>query len=289
MAAGGITVGRRRATRTDQPLVVRDEVMVHLTERGQGARGPRALDVDRVLFLDASLVVLDKPPGLAAQGTQVDLAAGLDAAVGVLLRARGEKNTWVGLVHRLDLETSGVTVLGRTPDAVRALTAQFREAEVQKTYRALVQGVPRWESIVADGPLAADPARAGSFHVSPRGRPSRTELRRLRAWSTPGLGAALVEARPRTGRTHQIRVHAATLGHPMLGDRRYGGPTLLTGATGVRLLAPRVALHALALECRHPDGRRLTFEAPWPPDLAALEAALDAAAAALRPPIGPGA
>ena len=170
------------------------------------------------------------------------------------------------LVHRLDRETSGVTVFARTKAAAAALAEAFRAGAAEKTYLALCARAPAPPHGRIDAPLGKDPARAGLRRVDPRGDPSATTYRTLR--STPS--AALVEARPETGRTHQIRVHLAELGAPLLGDARYGGPRRV-GEVAV----PRVMLHARRLALRHPaTGALLAFEAPVPEDFAAAERAL---------------
>ncbi len=282
LQTGAITINRRRAKDGGEPLRPGDEVVAHLRERRPGPR-PTALDLERLLFLDEVVVALDKPPGIAAQATATDLGAGLDAAAQRLLRAKGEQNTWIGLVHRLDLETSGVTLFARTPGIQRALAEQFRAGRVGKRYLALVAGAPAWEGRTVDLPIAPDRTRPGSFAVGPRGRPARTELLRRRLFEGSGLSAALVEAHPRTGRTHQIRVHLASVGHPLLGDKRYGGPVLLTSRTGAQVVPPRVALHASAVSFEHPRLGAMTLSAPWPADLASLERALSVACESVKP------
>jgi 23S rRNA pseudouridine1911/1915/1917 synthase len=170
-------------------------------------------------------------------------------------------------VHRLDRETSGVVVLARTRPAAAALSAAFREGNARKTYLALCARAPSPpEGRIAE-PLAADPQRPGRRRVDPAGEPAATAYRTLRVG--PG-GEALVEAQPETGRTHQIRVHLAHLGAPLLGDARYGGPRRV-----LELAVPRVMLHALRLEVAHPaSGARLLLEAPVPEDFQAVERAL---------------
>ncbi len=277
MTAGGLFIDKRRVSRTDETLRTGMELVAHLAERGREPVPVRALDLERLLHLDDQLVVVDKPPQLAAQGTASNVTGGLDTAVQALLRGRGEKNLFVGLVHRLDLETSGVTLFGRTPEAVSALTAQFRERRVRKVYRALVRSVPAHETFEVDQPLAADVSRPGLQRVSPQGRPASTAFTLLKRFEGQGLCAALLEARPHTGRTHQIRVHAAHAGLPLLGDKRYGGPLFVTSSVGIQVECARVALHALSLGVMHPDGRPMTFHAPWPADLAALTSSLERA------------
>jgi 23S rRNA pseudouridine1911/1915/1917 synthase len=172
----------------------------------------------------------------------------------------------VFLVHRLDRETSGVTVLARTPRAAAALSEAFRTGAPEKTYLALCARAPAPPEGRIDAPLAKDPARAGLRRVDPRGDAAATRYRTLCA----GPRAALVEARPETGRTHQIRVHLAHVGAPLLGDARYGGPRRVG-----ELSIPRVMLHARRLELAHPVTRApLAFEAPVPGDFAAAERAL---------------
>ena len=128
---------------------------------------------------------------------------------------------------------------------------------------------PEWTTRVVDEPIAASDT-PGRYEVSPRGRTAKTELRTLQTRQTGGFSASRLEARPRTGRTHQIRVHAAAIGHPLLGDRRYGGPVFVTKPDGTRLGFPRVSLHAWRLRCAHPAGGELSVEAPWPPELQAV-------------------
>ncbi|MFM2152665.1 MAG: hypothetical protein RL199_1100, partial [Pseudomonadota bacterium] len=243
LQAGGVTIDGRRVADGARPLALREQLLVTLLERGRLAAGASVLDAARILLLDPDVVAVDKPPHLAAQGTLSDASAGLDAAVSRLLAARGRR-PFVGLVHRLDLETSGVTVFGRTPEAVTGLAAQFRDGTVEKRYRLLVAGAPRWNETVVDAPLAGDVHRPGHQVVSPRGRRAKTVFTCLTRFSRGGVEAALLEARPVTGRTHQIRVHAAHAGLPLLGDRKYGGTGLLTLDGGVRLSCPRVTLHA---------------------------------------------
>jgi len=236
-------------------------VEVHLAEGGRTPPAPSALGRARLLYADAEVVAVDKPPGVAAQPTLATDRGHLPELVARLLGAE------VWPVHRLDRETSGVVVLARTREAAAALSAAFRDGAPRKTYLALCARPPAPPDGRADAPLASDPTRPGRRRVDPGGEPAATSYRTLRVG--PG-GHALVEACPETGRTHQIRVHLAHLGAPLLGDARYGGPRRV-----LELSVPRVMLHALRLEVAHPaSGALLRLEAPVPDDFAAVERAL---------------
>jgi 23S rRNA pseudouridine1911/1915/1917 synthase len=278
-------VNRRRISDPDYTLKKGDEIVAHVLARGAIASGPQPLPRDRVLLLDEHLVAVDKPAGIPAQATETDATAGLDASVKALLLSLGEKNPTVGLVHRLDLETSGVTLFGRSAEAIRSLTEQFRSGTVRKRYELLVSGAPAWTEQIVDGPIASDPARPGAYQVSPRGRSARTRfLRHTFLSSAPEPEVTKLDALPETGRTHQIRVHAASLGLPLLGDRRYGGPEALTFTSGQRVEIPRVALHAAEIHFAHPARGTTSLRAPWPTDLQTLEDKLLSAASKSRFP-----
>jgi 23S rRNA pseudouridine1911/1915/1917 synthase len=180
-----------------------------------------------------------------------------------------------GLVHRLDRETSGVTLFGKTEAATRALAAEFREGRARKRYLAATgPGLP--PSGTVELPLSRDPSRPGRWRASrtANGVPALTEFRTLYA----GPEYCLVELSPRTGRTHQLRAHLTALGAPILGDARYGGAARAGG-----LPAPRCLLHAQALALSHPrTGQPLLLEAPVPKDLLRFFEQV-----ALQPPVGP--
>jgi RluA family pseudouridine synthase len=222
------------------------------------------------LWSDEALLVVNKPAGLLAiaggQGKDPHLREVLTPAFGPL---------WI--VHRLDRDTSGVIALARSPTAHRALTAQFQEHRVTKTYHALVDGNPPWTEQVIDFPLHPNGDRRHRTVIDPhRGKPSATQLRVLER-----LGRyALIEAIPRTGRTHQIRAHLAALGMPIVADALYGGgsglflstikPRYRKGRTPERPLLGRLGLHALALAIEHPiTQEKLRVEAPYPRDIRA--------------------
>ena len=200
----------------------------------------------QILHRDASLLVVVKPGGLL---TVPGKAAGADDC---LIARLGRMDGQTRLVHRLDRDTSGVMVFARTHQAQRHLGRQFERRAVAKLYTALVRGHPAEESGEVDLPLIADwPNRPRQMVCRARGRPARTCWRVL----GPAGDATRVALRPQTGRSHQLRVHMAELGHPVLGDPLYGP------AAGAD--APRLMLHATRLAFRHPEGgAEIAFEAP---------------------------
>jgi 23S rRNA pseudouridine1911/1915/1917 synthase len=236
-------------------------IEVVLKERGVAPEAPAPLEAHRVLHVDDLVVAVDKPAGVLAQEGRAGGRA-LPDLVAALLGGPAL------LVHRLDRGTTGVTLLARTRAAQAALLAEFREGRVEKEYRALVAVAPRADEGEIDAPLADDPRTPGKRRIDARGEPARTRWRVLERFTAAG-GAALLAAMPETGRTHQIRVHLASIGHPLVGDARYAGPKALTRADGSRLDAHRPLLHALRLKIRHPAGHTLETAAPEPSDIAA--------------------
>lgn len=242
----------------------------------QGPAAPTAAESRRaleILFEDDDLVVVNKPPGLLShkteRGGENSLAELARAIYGELPSAQGEDRP--GIVHRLDRETSGVIVLGRTEAALAALMAQFKQRKVRKTYETVVHGDLRFDSDWIEAPLGRDsrhPDRVAVVEEKDGGRPAATFYEVRERFG----GFAYVHAFPKTGRTHQIRVHLASIGHPVVGDRVYRLP----GGRGAKLpggdpLPHRQMLHACRLELEHPTtGEALSFEAPSPKDLAQL-------------------
>ncbi len=202
--------------------------------------------VFETLYEDANLVVVNKPEGLAAIPEQHPQEPSL------FERLCAERGETLFIVHRIDKDTSGVILFARNADAHRYLNMEFETRRVRKVYLALTHGVVATDWGAIDKPLA----RFGSGRVGVnalRGKPSVTEYqvtRRLPAHT-------LVEAYPRTGRRHQIRVHLYSLGHPIVGDRLYGD-------RAIQRDCPRMMLHARTLTIRTPTGDELTVEAPVP-------------------------
>lgn len=201
-----------------------------------------------ILFADEHILVLDKPAGLPV------LPDGWEKDAPYLVKMLEDEFGKVWIVHRLDKTTSGVMVFARTAEAHRALNIQFETHEVEKIYHAIVEGSPDWNEKVAKFPLRADVGKKHRAAVDDRrGKPSETRFKVLKRYQA----GALVEAKPMTGRTHQVRVHAYALGHPLLGD-------ILYGASATDLIA-RPALHAYSLTIEL-NGIRNAFTAPYPDD-----------------------
>ncbi len=199
-----------------------------------------------ILYENADLVVVNKPEGLAAIPEQNPREPSL------FERLCAERGETLFIVHRIDKDTSGVILFARNADAHRRLNMEFETRRARKTYLALVHGVIAGDWGKIDKPLA----RFGSGRVgvnAQRGKPSLTEYQVVRRFPAH----TLVEAYPRTGRRHQIRVHLYSIGHPIVGDRLYGERTLQQGY-------PRMMLHARTLTIRPPSGDELTVEAPVP-------------------------
>ena len=220
---------------------------------------------DRILYMDKQVIVIDKPPGLATQG-----GSGLTKHVdGMLDSLQYEKPTRPKLVHRLDRDTSGVLLIARTALAASGLSASLALRDTSKVYWALTRGVPKQKHGVVKGALAKEGGHG------PHGRDERmamTEegeegakfsLTEYAVMATAGTEFAWVAARPITGRTHQIRVHLASLGTPIVGDFKYGG----TNARAKGEIADKLHLHARSIDIGRPDGGRLQATAPLPPHM----------------------
>ncbi len=212
-----------------------------------------------VIHRDRQAIVLNKPPGLATQGgtkTHDHVDGLLDA-----LQFDGESRP--KLVHRLDKDTSGALLIARTARAAAFFAKSFSGRTAKKVYWALVVGVPDIADGYVDLPLAKQPGTGGEkMHVDEEeGQPART---RYRVIERAGNRAAWVELQPFTGRTHQLRVHMAAIGHPIVGDGKYGGQAaFLTGG-----VSRKMHLHARRLRIDHPDGDKIDITAELPPHFA---------------------
>jgi 23S rRNA pseudouridine1911/1915/1917 synthase len=210
---------------------------------------PEAVDIP-VLFEDKDVLVMNKPAGML---THAQTAFVTEASVATFLRSKvkGLDGERAGIVHRLDRATSGVIIGAKSQQAISWLQKQFADRKVHKTYVAVVEGTLNPEEAVIDMPIERNPKAPATFRVGPNGKAAKTHYRVLQA----GRRYSLVELKPETGRTHQLRVHMAKVGHPIVGDPLYG-----KGKHGDRLY-----LHAEALEIVLPDRTTKTFTAPVPP------------------------
>jgi 23S rRNA pseudouridine1911/1915/1917 synthase len=266
IGAGRVTVDGRRRPKSFR-LVGGERIEADLA--GLGELVPEGPPV-AVRYEDASLAVVAKPAGVVTHptasrrsGTLVNRLLGM----GMPLSA-GADPLRPGIVHRLDAGTSGLLIVAKDDETHEALGRMLRRREVERRYLALVRGVPEHARFVVEAPLGRRGARI-VVHAG-RGKPSSTAFEVRRAFER----AALVDAAPRTGRTHQIRVHLAAVGHPILGDRRYGGG----GDEAARLGLNRPFLHAWRLRFAHPGtGEPVDVREPLPDDLAEILRRLEAA------------
>jgi 23S rRNA pseudouridine1911/1915/1917 synthase len=222
-----------------------------------------------VAYEDPDLIVVDKPAGLVVHpgaghrtGTLVHGLVARFPDLAGLAETTGTDPDRPGIVHRLDRGTSGLMVVARTPEAYRFLVDRLGERLVSRTYRVLVLGTVNGESGLIDAPVGRSASAPTRMAVSRRGKEARTRYRVEERFTTPGL-ATLMTATLETGRTHQIRVHLATIGHPVAGDPVYGRGRTLPGG-----ILTRPFLHAQALGFDHPrTGQPMSWVSDLPDDL----------------------
>ena len=268
LRSGHILVdGRSAATRM---AVSGGEKIVLTPPRLPDADAPRAQRMPlKIVHQDAALIVIDKPAGLvvhpgAGQPDRTLLNALLAHAPALAGVPRA------GIVHRLDKDTSGLLVVAKTVESQADLVKQLAERSMRRVYVALVQGDPPASGAI-DAPVGRDARARTRMAVTHRGKPARTTYRVLERFGR----AALVECRLETGRTHQVRVHMASIGHPLIGDPVYGRAGKSHGKLLKDLDFHRQALHAAELGFTHPvTKRRLSFSSPMPPDMQELLSAL---------------
>ena len=245
---GLVTVGGRAVAPSYRP---REGEIVRV-EMPAAALPRRRADIP-ILHEDGEIVVINKPAGVAVhsgvgrEGEPTVVSSLL--AQGVRLAGGGGDR--VGVVHRLDADTSGVMVLAKTAEAYRSLIEQFQRREVEKEYLALVEGEVEPDRGVIEGPIGRDPRRPRWMGIVEGGKEAITEFEVLRREK----GRTLLLVRPKTGRTHQIRVHLSSIGHPVVGDPLYGRGE------------GKLMLHSWRISFRHPrTGERISVSAPPPPE-----------------------
>jgi 23S rRNA pseudouridine1911/1915/1917 synthase len=260
VAAGGVVVAGRGAAKSDR-LVAGSLLEVELPDR-PAAPGPAPVPGMAVLFEDDDVVVVDKPAGIAAHPspgwTGATVVGGL-AAAGRRISTSGAEERQ-GVVHRLDVGTTGVMAVAKSERAYSDLKEQFRRRTVAKRYHALVQGHPDPSAGTIDAPVGRHPAHPHKWAVVAGGRSAVTHYETLEA--RPAV--TLLDIRLETGRTHQIRVHTAAVRHPCVGDLLYGADPVLAESLGLG----RQWLHAVELGFRHPgSGEWTVVRSPYPDDL----------------------
>ncbi len=286
----------RTALEADVPLKASTRVWPGLTFRlrRRNLLEPKTPDNLREVYRDQALLVLDKPAGLPIHPTA---RYHHGTVVALLVRQHGA-GFQAAPAHRLDRETSGLLVCGRTAEASRRLMRAFQEGTVEKEYLAIVEGWPAEDAFAVDAPLLeGTPTIRIAVRVDPSGRPARTRFQVERRFVRGREPFALVRCFPETGRQHQIRVHLQTAGLPVVGDKMYGpdpgyfdrfSRQCLEPEAWARLRLQRHALHAARLALPHPaTGERTTFSAGLPEDLADFLPRVGADdAARIDPPIG---
>lgn len=270
----------RRGLVGDRPLKPSTRVRPGLSFRlrRRALDEPQTPDAVRELHLDEAILVVDKPAGLPVHPTARYHAGTLVS----LLRRRYGAEFRADPAHRLDRETSGLIVCGRTLRSCQTLMRAFVGGSVHKEYLAIVEGWPREDEFQVDAPIAEGTALIRiAVRIDPiQGKPALTRFRVLRRFHRHGEPFALVRALPETGRQHQIRIHLREAGHPIVGDKMYGpdqgyfdrfSKRCLEPEAWERLRLERHALHAAHLRFPHPEsGREVSFEAPLPGDLSAF-------------------
>jgi 23S rRNA pseudouridine1911/1915/1917 synthase len=262
--AGDVTIDGRPAAKSDR-LIAGSVLEVTLPAPDRPVELiPVPVEGLRILFEDDDIVVVDKPVGVAAHPspgwTGPTVIGGL-AAAGVRMSTSGAAERQ-GVVHRLDVGTTGVMVVAKSEHAYTVLKRAFKERTVDKIYHAVVQGHPDPSSGTIDAPIDRHPKHDYKFAVVASGRPSVTHYEVLEMFRA----ASLVKVKLETGRTHQIRVHFSALRHPCVGDLTYGADPVLAKRLGVT----RQWLHARTLGFEHPaDGRWVEFTSEYAADLAA--------------------
>ena len=257
---GAVTVNGR-TSKPSYRVQVGDEVVVRVPAEVPAPVLPEDIPLD-VIYEDDVLLVVSKPAGMVvhpalghASGTLVNAVL---AHCPHIAEVGGPDRA--GIVHRLDKDTSGLILIAKDEAVRTALQRQFKRRQVTKTYLALVEGPVQPREGVIEAPVGRDKRQRKKMAVVRNGRPARTLYRAVEYFADH----TLLEVRPHTGRTHQVRVHLAWLGYPIVGDAVYG-------RRRQRLLKSRHFLHAVRLRCTHPTtGEEIEFEAPLPPQLAAL-------------------
>jgi 23S rRNA pseudouridine1911/1915/1917 synthase len=270
---GNVQLGLRTARKSGEEITPGEHIVVRLA-REEFHASAENLSLD-ILFEDEDLVAVNKPAGmvvhLGAGITRGTLVNALLYHIRRLSSVGGAQRP--GIVHRLDKNTSGVILVAKNDVAHRLLSAAFKDRAIRKTYLALVHGRVENDEGEISAPVGRDPLRRHRMKAGgPRSREARTRYRVLHRY--PDL--TFLELLPETGRTHQIRVHLSSVGHPVVGDTLYGAPARFRISGKEQKTLPRTFLHASVLQFRHPrTGDSITLRASLPQELQAFLKLLD--------------
>jgi len=274
--SGKIRVDGARVLEPTHPVKKGASVAVSMS--APKPRDESALPSDAIVHLDAHVVVVRKPAGVSTVPYDERETGTLSELVHAMLKRRGGGSAPLGIVHRLDKETSGLVLFSRTLAAKRHLKQQFRVHSVQRRYVAIAHGAVRPGTLESRLVQNRGDGRRGSTENPTLGREAVTHVRVTEHL----VGATLVECRLETGRTHQIRIHLAEAGHPLVGERVY-----TKNYMGPLIPAPRMMLHAFELGFEHPStGDTLAFEEPMPDDMKRVLESLRAKHTGPRPSRG---
>jgi 23S rRNA pseudouridine1911/1915/1917 synthase len=270
IAGGSVEVDGRRERASYKPAVG-EHITVNVTTPEPRSVAPEQIEL-AVSYEDEHLLVVDKPAGMVVHPAPGNWSGTLvNALLGRAGRTTAGETERAGLVHRLDKETSGLLLVAKTERAHRRLAAALAARRIARRYAVMIWGHLKVEELTIEQPLARSPRDRKRMAVVSSGRPARTDLVRLARFDVGDF----LRAHLHTGRTHQIRVHLASIGHPVMGDDTYGGG----GARKLVALPPRRHfLHAAWLRFHHPEtGELLDIRSPLPEDLrGALSAVADA-------------
>jgi 23S rRNA pseudouridine1911/1915/1917 synthase len=255
-------------------------VTVDAIELPREGPAPEPIPLD-VIYEDAHLIAINKPPAMVVHPARGHWSGTLASALAYHFQSLSQAGgpTRPGIVHRLDRDTSGILLVAKSDSVHLSLASQFESREIEKTYIAVVRNVPRFDEDLIDLPIGAHPSHREKMAIRenhPTSKPAVTRYRVVERWT----GFALLHVFPKTGRTHQIRVHLAHAGHPVACDRLYANHASITqgqlsGTDSEEVLLNRQALHAWKLSLTHPvTGAQLSLEAPVRADIQRLIDAL---------------
>ncbi|MDO8592070.1 MAG: RluA family pseudouridine synthase [bacterium] len=213
---------------------------------------PEAIEIP-VIYQDDDVIVMNKPAGLLTHSKgALNTEATVASFINPLLTDNSLTDNRAGIVHRLDRATSGVIIAAKNATTLKLLQKQFSTRKVKKTYIAVVEGIPKPEEAIIDAPIARNPKKPQTFRVDSAGKPAQTQYKTLKNFTKGRKHYSLLELRPQTGRTHQLRVHLKYIGHPIIGDQVYGHAK------------DNMYLYAKSLEITVPGGHRKIFEVAEP-------------------------